>query len=367
MGSGGAGGLAGASGRIGAFPAHKPSQLDVEPTDTRKRKGRFNPLSKIGRSKAKSSQNDTPQEEEDGIQTAWFTLLRFTTGQVLEDDYTLSWYDLLPHELVEIHNSVPPANFAIASAFHQLLLPSSQANQSESRPQHTHSLSNGGGLVKSGVITTSADAASALASALLIPATSTPVHFPVPILSTQGLGPLTLYQLYTRTQHTLLANNPPSLTSLPRADPAGYAQPYWEGWVRTLRTVSRDPAPMRESAGPGGKGRFEYPEYSGGMVGGGGVGMVAWEAAFGGIEGGISGGERLRLKAFDAKDKGKGKESYRDGDAGGRDGHEGRDRYKGPEMRVRSKTTLEWRERWMVIKDGVVYLYKQREVSAFRF
>ncbi len=33
------------------------------------------------------------------------TLLRYSTGQVLEDDYTLDWYEIQPNELLELHRS----------------------------------------------------------------------------------------------------------------------------------------------------------------------------------------------------------------------------------------------------------------------
>jgi hypothetical protein len=33
------------------------------------------------------------------------SIVRFSTGQVLEDDFTMSWYDIKPHELLEIHRT----------------------------------------------------------------------------------------------------------------------------------------------------------------------------------------------------------------------------------------------------------------------
>ncbi len=35
-----------------------------------------------------------------------YVLLAFSTGQILEDHYTLEWYALHPHELLELHSSV---------------------------------------------------------------------------------------------------------------------------------------------------------------------------------------------------------------------------------------------------------------------
>ena len=37
--------------------------------------------------------------------TDQYTLVSFSTGTILEDDYTLSWYNLRPHELLEMHRS----------------------------------------------------------------------------------------------------------------------------------------------------------------------------------------------------------------------------------------------------------------------
>jgi hypothetical protein len=33
------------------------------------------------------------------------SIVRFSTGQALEDDFTMSWYDIKPHELLEIHRT----------------------------------------------------------------------------------------------------------------------------------------------------------------------------------------------------------------------------------------------------------------------
>ncbi|KAF8888708.1 hypothetical protein CPB84DRAFT_1964160 [Gymnopilus junonius] len=54
-------------------------------------------------------QSPTPQ-----IYTALYTLIRFSTGQILEEDIPVSWYDLLPNELVELHASIPPLSFGMS-------------------------------------------------------------------------------------------------------------------------------------------------------------------------------------------------------------------------------------------------------------
>lgn len=355
------------SGRIGAFPAPSanPTPIPMESqnfahdsVDIPKRKRRFNPLSKIGakdrrRSKVVVEEQQTQQEEE-GIQTSWFTLLRFSTGQVLEDDFPLAWYNFMPHELVELHNSVPPATFAVSSALTHLLLqlPSPGVVEEHSRPKHMHSLSHSGGPVATDT------AVAVLASALLFPVAVTVASDAPP----PSPSPLVLHQTLLRMQQAARTSQPATLTQLPRGDAAAYAKPYWEGWVRALRTVYRIEAiavPLKESLGPGGRGRFEYPEPIGGMVGGGGVGLVGWETAFGGIEGG------MRLKAIEGKEKGKAKYGGPSGERGQEGWRDARDRdlQRAYEPGTKTTTTLEWRERWVVIKDDVVHLFRQRGVS----
>jgi len=34
-----------------------------------------------------------------------YTVIRFSTGQILEDDFTIAWYDLRPYELLEVHRA----------------------------------------------------------------------------------------------------------------------------------------------------------------------------------------------------------------------------------------------------------------------
>ncbi len=73
----------------------------------------------------------------------------------------------------------------------------------------------------------------------------------------------------------------------------------------------------------------------------------------------------MRLKVIEGKDKGK----ARDGGPGGERGQEGwrdvrdRERQRAYEPGQKTTSTLEWRERWAVIKDDAVHLYRQRGVS----
>ena len=128
------------------------------------------------------------------IYTDGFTLIRFSTGQILEDHCIVSWYDLGPHELLELHCSSPPTTFARALVF-------------------GHMLTNGGS------ITINIPAQS-------IPALASP---------TVSFGP-------TTATLSLATVNPPRLASLPRNDLTAYLEPYWEGWVRVLYVAWRPEA-----------------------------------------------------------------------------------------------------------------------------
>ncbi|KAF9553796.1 hypothetical protein CPC08DRAFT_713452, partial [Agrocybe pediades] len=56
------------------------------------------------------------------INTSGYTLIRFSTGQILEEDLPISWYDILPHELVELHASLAPTCFAATVKLGELLM-----------------------------------------------------------------------------------------------------------------------------------------------------------------------------------------------------------------------------------------------------
>jgi len=121
-----------------------------------------------------------------------FTLIRFSTGQILEEHFFVSWYNLEPHELVELHCSSPPTTFARALIFGQMLM-------------------NGGSLT---VVPSPSQNS--------IPDRHASSSFPSPAVSA------TL---------SLTLTEPLRLTRLPRHDLASYTEPYWEGWIRILRVV----------------------------------------------------------------------------------------------------------------------------------
>ena len=164
------------------------------------------------------------QEEKDQIFTDAFTLIRFTTGQVLEDNFLVSWYDLGPHELVELHASSPPTAFSFAIVFRQLLVNGGTIDVDLS----SNSLSN-----------------SDRASALKIPhqghtlSSSLDLRSVADQSSSKHSSALLAMNDTIGTKLSLTLCNPPILTYLPRHDSVAYAQPYWEGWIRVLRVVVR--------------------------------------------------------------------------------------------------------------------------------
>jgi hypothetical protein len=126
------------------------------------------------------------QDQEPQIATHTYTLFRFSTCQILEENCQVSWYDIQPHELVELHSSFLPPTFA-----------------------------------------------SSLVSPMTIPSPQPDIVALTQTKSTQKkkTSPIT---------PTNQADLPmPSLTALPRHTPTLYIQPFWQGWVRVLRVVSR--------------------------------------------------------------------------------------------------------------------------------
>ncbi|KDR66634.1 hypothetical protein GALMADRAFT_1359410 [Galerina marginata CBS 339.88] len=127
---------------------------------------------------------------------------------------------------------------------------------------------------------------------------------------------------------------------LPPPVPLHYPQekkggPYWKGWVHALRVVWRSEMPLPlpiPSAARGG-----VLAASAGGFGAGARGVPLFGGAGVGAERGGGGGAC--------------------GGRGGRDDGYGR----------RVKTKLEWRERWVVIRDGVINLCKTREFACLSF
>ena len=133
--------------------------------------------------KPKACFRQRKREQEPQITTHTYTLLRFSTGQILEEDCQIIWYDIQPHELVELHCSFPPPTFASS-----LVSPMSPSPNIAASPQTM----------------------SAQKNKKVSPITADQRDLPIP-----------------------------SLVALPRHMPKLYIQPYWQGWVRALRVVSR--------------------------------------------------------------------------------------------------------------------------------
>ncbi|KAF8882015.1 hypothetical protein BD779DRAFT_1544431 [Infundibulicybe gibba] len=52
------------------------------------------------------------------IPTDSYTVLRYTTGQVLEDDFLFAWYDIRPYELFELHSAYTPSPYTNTATYH---------------------------------------------------------------------------------------------------------------------------------------------------------------------------------------------------------------------------------------------------------
>lgn len=206
-------------------------------------------------------QSQDPKKEAE-IQTRDYTLIRFSTGQILDEDSVASWYDILPNELVELHASSTPLSFETAKHIPQLLLDPSYHSTSTSQPGSDSTFASSG------------------------------ITF----------------------------------TGLPRHDPVAYVEPYWEGWARALRTVYTSELPI--SMLGGGKSHTSFQEY--------GAGMMNYQSS-------MAGGLALFMM-----EPGLFPDKYAN------------------EANATTKS-MEWRERWVVIRDGVLHLCKSRHVSQIIF
>ena len=74
---------------------------DVHPLEPiRQLRGRQPPASRV----APPTLSSSPTEQSTVThRPSYYPMLAFSTGQLLEDDYSLAWYRLRPHELLELH------------------------------------------------------------------------------------------------------------------------------------------------------------------------------------------------------------------------------------------------------------------------
>lgn len=196
----------------------------------------------------KPKERDTPAPdgppEKYPVEVEAYTLLRFTTGQILEDDSQLDWYHISPHELFELHGTVNTYPF---------------------------------------------------------PAPKPPVYIP-PIELSLNMTPVQPPPSY----YAQLGEYQPGqrvVTPLLRTYPR-YAEPYWEGWVRALRMVSSEEMDLTSAALAFMIGKNEHPR------------------------------------------------THKDP--------------KKADPKKPMKKKLEWRLRWVVIQDGVLKVYKDRDVSIYK-
>lgn len=221
-----------------------------------------------------------------------FTLIRFSTGQILEDDLTISDYDIKPHELLELHLSISPPS-----------------------PDHV------------------------TATSFLPPTPS----FPFPLLA----APPQLLQAKSKKKRAqieaLVAPHVTRLVSLPRAVPHAYAAPYWEGWIRILRLASRDDEEYLFHGLPAGATRAKpksgtpgYAQY------GFGPALGDWQ------------GHSTASVTSEGKDI--------DSQLAKNFGMSGSP--PSPDHQIRTaKSKFEWRERWLIIREGWLFLLKERGVG----
>ena len=151
-------------------------------------------------------QHQQKQEQEPQITTHHYTLFRFSTGQILEEDFQISWYDIQPHELVELHSSFLPPTFASAFVC-PMSIPSPPSN--------------------------------------IVPSPQSK--------STQGKKKPSSSRIPDEGHHPI-----PSVIALQRHTPDLYIQPHWHGWVRVLKVTHTVPMsgehsdPSLERPGEGG-------------------------------------------------------------------------------------------------------------------
>ncbi|KAF8652209.1 hypothetical protein AX16_004512, partial [Volvariella volvacea WC 439] len=251
-----------------------------------------------------------------------FALVRFSTGQILEEDFQVAWYDVSQNELFELHGG-------------DTVL--SRIKRHRPGAAGSAGVAGVGGAGAGSAIPSSAAAVAALNSSL------------DPFQQLSSLG-----KLQKERERERLGLGPSEASQdlprlrvirLNRNDLEAYIVPYWEGWVRALRVVWKD-----EYYGHG-----NLNPYTGSMVyksGGTGLGIEYIDPEY---------LKKFKEKEREKRDKHKGGtasilgQTVANAAAGG--AHDSK-----PKMGSR-RTKLEWRDRWVVIKDGMLILAKDRNVS----
>jgi hypothetical protein len=226
--------------------------------------------------------------------TSTYSLLRFSTGQKLEEEYQLSWYDLAPNELLELHAHAPVQNLPASFGLPDVNSVTSKSGHTQKSTQHARTASTS-----------------------------------------------SLSRLPSRSHGNGRFDPPPTLPTriyfppLNRASLSSYVQPYWEGYVRALRLVRRDDSTRNLS----------HPSYGNSVGEAFAGGFVPAFAVFGQEPAARDLGPMEREVAYGGYGKAYA-EMHRNG----------------PDSGKSRRVTLEWRLRWAVIRDGMLYLSKNREV-----
>ena len=76
------------------------SHLSMEPTSNRQLRMRLTPPQRVP---SPSISGSPTERQAAAFPPHHYSMLAFSTGQLLEDDYSLAWYGLRPHELLELH------------------------------------------------------------------------------------------------------------------------------------------------------------------------------------------------------------------------------------------------------------------------
>lgn len=273
------------------------------------------------------------------IFTAPFTFIRYSTGQILEDDFTVGWYHLSPGELIEIHASSPPLSFIVSAYLGDILV--------KGGSHIIHGVSS----MLAGVSGTAGPAAATAISLSKVGFSMAPasnqgsgsfastVHVPSSSIFSSimsgdvpgvSLTPSTNAKPGKALTISLSLSPTPFLTSLPRNNPEAYVQPYWEGWVRVLRVVYRPEGDPYGLFGPQGVAAPPINVHGGFDTSGG---LALW-----------------------AKDPGL---FIKDGDLA----RKHQNAPEGSKDATKRRTKMEWRDRWVIIRDGFITLCKDRHVS----
>lgn len=235
-----------AGGRIVPVSTQSTGAIHPQPRLGHTTRPSISSLNRQVRDKPKDKDPSAPEAppEKYPVDLEAYSLLRFTTGQILEDDYQLDWYHIAPYELLELHGTVNTYPF---------------------------------------------------------PPPKPPVYIPPIELSLSMTPPQPPPSFYA--QQGQYQPGQCVVTPLRRTYPR-YAEPYWEGWVRALRMVTSEEADLTSTA-------FAF--------------MI---------------GKNINEHPRTNKEPRK------------------------VDPKKPRKKTLEWRLRWVVIRDGVLRIYKDRDVGS---